>query len=883
VSRFRKWLFGKKRPDTVEALRGRVEKFRDLVEQNNRVLSLMADADEKLGGEYIFDSQYLSWLDSELARAVRAVVQDLSWIAPGRHAALESAFLRIRDEVAATLGEGERPPAGPLCVKLERLGSEDASLAGEKMARLGELRSRLDVPVPSGFVVTAAAFDALIRHADLGALVDAVNSPGTDPIAAGAELQARLETVPLPRNVVRAIKSALRPFHRHARFALRSSAIGEDGQLSFAGMHTTVLNVPRKKVIEAYRRVVASLFAERALLYRRDHGRPGKRVTMAVGCMRLVPAVASGVLYSLDPGDPDSDAMLISATWGFGTTVVEGTGPVDRFLVSRRPPHPILDATVVQKKFQFLPESAEGLRCGPVAASRRTEPSMGSPELSRLATIALAVERHMRCPQDIEWSLDEQGTLWILQARPLRLAPSPRARSGEFAAAMIDHPVLMRGAGAVACRGIAAGRVVVVDPEDSGENIPPGSVLVTRYASPHLAHLLPSAAALIADFGSPASHLAALAREHRLPALMATEAASRILESGREVTVDTEENVVYSGRVEALIRHSLLRGDRYGESREFRTLRGMLKFVTPLHLRNPASRRFTPQRCSSYHDVIRFAHEKAVLALSNQSNIDWRGARRWLRNVAMDIPLGLSLIDLGGGVAAEAPPGDVELSHVTCKPLATLLQALAAPGIWGTRPADIDLTALLSSVTRSTGLTALGAMEVRRNLAIVSGRHMNLNLYLGYHFNIIDCYLGENPEDSYMLFRFVGGISELTRRARRADLLNEILTRHGFAVQRTGDLVIARLHGVSPAIMKRRLQMAGRLIGFTRQLDVLLRSDDITQRLVDGFMAGGVDPVAVLQGDPTSGAGMHREDTLMSRKNGAEDGGPSSVSPGGES
>jgi pyruvate,water dikinase len=300
--------------------------------------------------------------------------------------------------------------------------------------------------------------------------------------------------------------------------------------------------------------------------------------------------------------------------------------------------------------------------------------------------------------------------------------------------------------------------------------------------------------------------------------------------------------------VDALIRHGLLRGDQYGDTREFRQLRGMLEFVTPLHLRDPASPRFTADRCSSYHDIIRFAHEKAVIALSDPNNLSWRQARRRLRRVALDIPLGLSLIDLGGGVAADAPPGDVGLSHLTCAPLAVLLKALAAPGVWGARPGDMDLTALVSSVTRLGDPSAFGTMEVRRNLAIVSSRHMNLSLYLGYHFNIIDCYLGDCPEDSYMLFRFAGGVSELTRRARRADLLDQILSSHGFAVECAGDLVLARLHGVSPAAMERQLQMTGRLIGFTRQLDVLLRNEDITRRMVEGFMAGSEDPAALMEG-----------------------------------
>jgi pyruvate,water dikinase len=825
-------MFRTRRPGAMEELRARVGRFRDLVEQNNRVLRLMADAEDRLGGEYPVDRQYLRWLDAELAEAVQTVVQDLSRIAPGRHAALENAFRRIRERILAAERMEAPVHSGPLCVDLGRTGSEDADLVGEKSARLGEVGCRLNIPVPDGFVVTAAAFDGVVRSTGAGALID-----NLDPDPAATEIRSRLAHGPLPRNLLKAIRSNLKPFGRHARFAVRSSAIGEDGVLSFAGVYSTVMNVPRGGVIAAYQQVLASLFSERALAYRKSHGLPAGQAAMAVACLRMIPAVASGVLYTFDPADPLSDAMLIGAAWGYGTTVVEGSGAADRFLVDRRPPHPIVKAVIAEKTHQLVAAPDSGLRREAVPPGRRTEPCIGAPELAALAAIALAVEGHMRRPQDIEWALDAQGALWILQARPLPPGPSPAVRPGEIAAAVASHPVLMRGAGAVACRGIAAGRVVMIDPAAGGGDAPPGSVLVMRNPSPDLAPLLPSAAALISDSGSPAGHLAALARERGVPALMATEAATRILQPGMEVTVDAEENVVYAGRVEALIRHGLWRADTYADSHELRVLRGMLKFVTPLHLRNPASRRFAAERCSSYHDIIRFAHEKAVMALSDLDGFNWREGRRHIRRLSLDIPLGLSLIDLGGGVAEDAPPGDIDLVNVACAPLAALLGAITAPGVWETRPAGMDLKALMSSLTRSDAVSEFGTAEVRRNLAIVSARYMNLSLFLGYHFNVIDCCLGDRPEDSYMLFRFAGGVSELARRARRAELLDRILTRQGFAVERSGDLVIARLNGIPAGTMERRLRMTGRLIGYTRQLDVLLRNDDVTRTMAEEFLA----------------------------------------------
>jgi pyruvate,water dikinase len=828
-------IFRARRPGAIEQLRARVGWFRDLVEQNNRVLRLMADAEERLGGECVLDRQYLRRLDAELAEAVQSVVQDLSRIAPGRHAALEKAFRRIRGQLLAVARMDTRVHSGALCVDLRRAGTEDADLLGEKSARLGELRCRLNIPVPDGFVVTAAAFDGVVRSTGAGALIDNLDPDAAEAVA--TEIRARLAHGPLPRDVRKAIRSKLKPFGRHARFAVRSSAIGEDGKLSFAGVHSTVMNVPREGVIAAYQQVLASLFSQRALAYRKSHGVSAGQAAMAVGCLRLVPAVASGVAYTFDPADPSSDAMLISAAWGYGTTVVEGSGAADRFLVDRRPPYPILKAVIAEKTHQFVAAPDSGLRRQVVHPGRRTEPCIGASELAALAAIALAVEGHMRCPQDIEWALDAQGALWILQARALPAGPSPAVRPGEIAAAVASRPVLMRGAGAVACRGIAAGPVVMIDPTTGGGDAPRGSVLVTRNPSPDLAPLLPSAAALISDSGSPAGHLAALAREHRVPAVMATEVATSILQPGTEVTVDADENVVYAGRVEPLIRYGLWRADTHADSHELRMLRRMLKFVTPLHLRNPASHRFRAERCSSYHDIIRFAHETAVMALSDLDGFSWREARRHMRRLALDIPLGLSLIDLGGGVAADAPPGDIDLVNVACAPLAALLGGITAPGVWDTRPAGMDVKAIMSSLTRSDAVSGFGTAEVRCNLAIVSARYMNLSLFLGYHFNVIDCYLGDRPEDSYILFRFAGGVSELARRARRAELLEQILTRQGFAVERAGDLVIARLNGIPAGTMERRLQMTGHLIGYTRQLDVLLRNDDVTRTKAEDFLA----------------------------------------------
>jgi pyruvate,water dikinase len=145
----------------------------------------------------------------------------------------------------------------------------------------------------------------------------------------------------------------------------------------------------------------------------------------------------------------------------------------------------------------------------------------------------------------------------------------------------------------------------------------------------------------------------------------------------------------------------------------------------------------------------------------------------------------------------------------------------------------------MSSVTRSASLAGSALARPEQNLAIVSSEYLHLSLRLGYHFNIVDAFVSETPSDNYIYFRFAGGVTELTRRSRRAALLRRILEGHGFVAEGRGDLVIGRIKGLAAGAMLERLGMLGRLIGFTRQLDIFLRHDDLVDRYVAQFMSGG--------------------------------------------
>ncbi len=835
-------IFRRRSQESIDSLRTKIERFRSLLARNNEVLESIAEAGEALGGDLLFDSQFLIQLSNRLAEAVRAVVIDLDQITGNRYPALMEAFDKIRRQTADVLESRPVAPDGRDVLPLDRIGSEQGLMAGEKMARLGEIRQRLQCCVPDGFVITSAACARIFADIDLAGRLEELiqNAPDgrPDPAVTAQTLGELIRSADLPRDLTRALHKAVVGLSRGERgpasFAMRSSALGEDGDLSFAGLHSTFLGVRPGEIPFRYREVLASLFAPAAVVYRLENQEPLEAALMAVGCMQMVPARASGVLYTMDPEDPQCDVMVVSAAPGLGKIVVEGTAGVDRFEISRAPPHDVVERTIQNKAEMYAVDDQGVVRRVAVPVDRRQTAAVSDSFLVTLAETALRIERYMRSAQDIEWAEDEDGRLVILQARPLPLHADTHAVSREAREASRRHRVLLSERGTIACRGIASGRVVVVRGEKLPTELPADFVLVAHQSSPHLAELVVRAKAVLTDVGASTGHLATIAREFRVPTVVDLGVATEVLEDGVEITVDAEENVVYEGRVEELLRYQVLRRSSFEDTREFRLLRRMLRYISPLNLTDPKSDQFTPRRCRSYHDIIRFAHEKAVEYFLEGQVASSRKSPHW-RKVRMEVPIDLVAIDLGGGLAEAEPGATCTPEQIVCAPLHALLEGLNAPGAWSTEPAGMDLGSFMSSALGPSVLSAPPEGQ-GRNLAIVSDCYLNLNLHLGYHFNQVDAYVSEVRNDNYVYFRFAGGLTESARRERRAKAISIALERQDFVVETRADFVIARLKKFERDTMLRRMRMLGLLIGFTRQMDVRMRADSMIGRCVDEFM-----------------------------------------------
>ncbi len=842
LKKLKEKFFSKNLPDTNGEikLKSIFSRFRELLDHNNRALEIITDIGEKLSGDYIFDKTYIHTSYTELSDRVYKVIYNLNMLSSNKYIKLYEKFEEIDIQLKALIEGKTYPLLECLTVPLSKLDESLTDVVGSKAARLGEIKNRLGYRTPDGFAVTVTGYKHFLEYNELDKKIEELlDSWGgkeglTEQIS--KEITSFIMEAQLPPGLKNEIEKEIRRLasHKNVYFAVRSSALGEDGEYSFAGQFDTALNVKREEIVDAYKKVVASLFSPTAMTYSHNKGFSPLEMPMAVLCVEMVDASVSGVIYTIDPTDLMGEHLLIDANWGLGKTVVDGSVSLDHFRVSRTPPYLIEEKRINPKKTMLLARAGGGT----IETEAPDRSCLTEEQIKELVEISLNIERYFKKAQDIEWSYDHNGRLYILQTRPLvGLTQTNRPQVG-LSVLRDKYKVLLEKKGVIAQRGIASGVVYPVENEEDIKNFPYGAVLVARRTSPRFGRLMHKVSAIVTDIGSPTGHMASLAREFRVPTIVDTGEGTQVLKKGIEVTVDAEENVVYEGMVNELLDSYYIRELPFEDTKEYRLLKQILSRVAPLNLTDPNAPEFSIDGCRTFHDILRFCHEKAIGELIEQ-HMDktlWKNIPA--KKLKTNIPLDLVILDLGGGLSPEAEEKtDILPEDIISLPMQYLWKALSAPGVWRTEPISVDFKALMSSMTSNFQHLSSTPKYMGLNLAVVSREYLNLSLRLGYHFTMVDTYMGENMVDNYIYFRFLGGVTEITRRSRRAQLLSKILEKYDFRVETKGDLMVGRIREISKRDVKERLEVIGKLIGFTRQLDVLLKTDKAIDIYLELFLS----------------------------------------------
>ena len=816
--------------------------FKDLLLSNAELGTLMAQIDQKLKGSELFGISEIRALATRSVFHTMCMVTALNVISKNRYSVLQVMVEHINGRISEILDSKPQPIVDKYTYPLSEVDRNLVDVVGGKCANLGEILNHAKTSAPPGFAITTAAYDAFIQTRDLRdeilkLLREAKADDPATVVTVSDTIFKTINQVPVPERVLRAMLDAWDatfPNPASTRAALRSSAIGEDGILSFSGQYRTILGVTRQSLESAFREVLASLFSPRAITYRIHHGVSFEQCAMGMACIEMVDALASGIIFSRHPVNPLSDEMVLNAIWGLGAYAVDGIIEPDTWIIKPTPIPRISSQHVAYKRVKLISD-ATGKHEETVPETMRTLPCLNAEQVLELAAIAARLEAHYRHPQDIEWALNTQGQIMILQSRPMRLASVHH--DGLSTTAVQGAELLLENAD-IACSGIGTGQAVLASALKDLSDFPENGILIAPHSLPNYVLVMNRAQAIVTEAGSITGHMASLAREFNVPTILNAKHATTRIANGQTLTVDAITGRVYAGVVEELMAFKSSSKFKIADTPVHATLRQVADHIIPLHLLDPKSPLFRPESCTTLHDVMRFVHE---LCYTEMFRISDRASDAGAVSCQLKakLPIDLHLIDLGGGLKDVDGPY-VYPEQITSEPLSALLSGMLRPEVHQRGPRPINVGGFLSVMSQHLlePPTVQAQRFGERSYGIVSDKYLNFSSRVGYHYSVIDAYCGETVSKNYITFQFKGGAADEVRRERRVRCIAEILGRLGFVTDVRGDMTQARFQKYTLEEIRDRLDQLGRLLIVTRQMDMLMTSETSVRTMADNFMAG---------------------------------------------
>ena len=815
--------------------RARYHQFKLLLNANNKSLEIMADIERALRLGQPFGMSFVKATCTAISVNVFQMIKNLAELGPGKYNELSNRFNGIQHNIDQLLTERKEVKDKRLIIPLKSIDKEMADLVGSKMANLGEIKNKIKIQVPEGFSITSAAYQKFIEHHDLQSEIERrFQSADLEDMerlyTLSAEIQQLIIRSRPPEDLHEAIMNACRELEGTVGgkigLAVRSSALGEDtARTSFAGQYRTELNVSSEEIIEAYKEVIASKYSLPAITYRLNRGFRDADISMGVGCLVMIDAEAGGVIYSRNPVDLSDNSIFINSVWGLPESVVDGSVACDLFVVTREKPIRVIQKEIKVKEKKSIRRSQDGVSRIDLPQDIGELPSIDETQACILAELAIKMEEYYTLPQDIEWAIDPDGAIYILQCRPLQQMETAKIALPEDMIRPDKEDIVVRG-GITASQGSACGPVYFADTGVDILRFPEGAVLVVQQALPRWASLLNRAAAVVTEQGGFAGHLANIAREFGVPALFGVKGVRDQLNSGDIITVDAGGLTIYKGKIDSLLVESDIEKNLMQGSPVYDTLKKVSRHIIPLNLLDPDSPDFNPASCKTFHDITRFVHEKSVHEMFNFGK-DHDFSERSSKQLFYKVPMQWWILNLDDGFHEEGKGKYVKLDNIASIPMLAFWDGFVAVP-WDGPPA-IDGKGFMSVVFRSTQNTALTpgvrSRYADRNYFMISKNYCSLNSRLGYHFSTMEALVSDRVNENYVGFQFKGGAADYQRRLKRALFIKELLEKCDFRVEIREDNLIARVEHHEKEYMKERLQILGYLTLHTRQLDMIMAND----------------------------------------------------------
>jgi pyruvate,water dikinase len=830
------WESGKRRepePGLLRIVQSRFAGFLSLLDANNRVLKALGDLEKKAHGDQLYDLSFIRRTVKNIRSEVAQIIEVMISLGGADYEPLRARFAEIDAEVEAAL-TGTRPVLpGAFTIRFGELGREEVTYVGSKNAQLGELRSKLGLRVPDGFAISAWAYKHFIEANDLqGRIDEALGSVDVrkypELLEVSEQIQSMILRSPVPADLADAIRKSVAEVVERSgttHFALRSSALSEDDLLTFAGQYRSILNVRADEAIDRYREILAGKFTPKAIFYLLSHAFRESDLAMCVGCISMVDASSSGAVYTRDPVHPEDGCLVVNSIFGLGQLLMDGTLTPDLYRVRRD--GCVLEASrFVRKEERMVMCSRAGTQREPVPAEMQYAPSLNETQLYELSRMALEVERHYGVPQEIEWALDQAGELFLLQTRPLQLL-APAASEPEVDLTGLE--VLLSG-GTTVCPGAGCGPVHRVVSSDDLPGVPDRCVLAAPRPFPGLVSVLPKISALLVEVGGLASHTATLAREYHVPSILGLPGLEN-LTIGLPVTVDATYTNVYAGEHPELVRSRwITRVPSEGDPLQ-RVLQRTLACLSPLTLLYPSDPEFTIENCCTVHDVTRFCHQKSVQELFEKTT-GLQEQRRVGVKLRSEIPIRMNIVCLERDAANLRGKRWITEKQLISLPMRAFWDGIKTEG-WPVAPNTGQ--AIASELGPESHAGSRGGFS-EDSYAVLGHEYMVVSLRMGYHFTTVEALSSPEPSKNFIYMQYKLGGASLDRRMRRLRLITQILGTLGFRNLSEGDSLDSRVTYLSQEAVLERLKLLGRLMIMTKQLDMALRNDAITEWYTKDFM-----------------------------------------------
>ncbi len=819
-----------------KSFRWKYENLRNLLRLNSDLMETMSDI-QSYTGDRIPDDSFTHHQISNLIDGTEMMIENLNCLADDEFFRLYKTLRSIAGKIQSILLSTKITKIPQLLLPLNLVSRGLIGYAGGKAGNLGELKNVISISrnIPEGFVITTAAYHMLLNDNNLtGQLralyskIDVNNLKEAETICARAK-EFVVNSI-IPDAITTAIENHLKynGSSETTSWAVRSSAVGEDGEFSYAGQFESVLNVPKDKLPNAYLKVIASRFNTNAVLFRLMKNIRESESPMAVLFIPMVNAATSGVIYTANPLAPDDNNVVVSAVRGLAADLVAGKVPADTFYVNRDN-YSVSNQIIADKRTVLSVSYENGIIKSPVPQSEQMIPAILAEQLKELVRISLLIEDHFGSPQDIEWVISKDGSIYIIQSRLLRINELERDEKRFDSGCKL----LIEG-GVTISPGIAQGQLQYIDSISELNQVKDRVILLTKHAQPELVSVFSRISGLICETGHPTGHAATLAREFRIPTLFDLANAKMKLRGIVEIGLDATRKKLYAG----LPWPNLPQKELKRTSEKSPKTNPLDELIFDLNLIDPGASDFSPQGCSSLHDVIRYVHQMSVTVLFDLGDSQVEKLKDSFKTLDSPIPLFLTVLNIGNAIddkydkQKKIPP-----EGINSIPFQSLWRGLSDPEIRWTGRQNINLSGLASVVMSSAaGGGQSGRQMGDRNYLIVGPEYINLNARLAYHYSMIDALVCDRSVNNYITFRFRGGGASRNRRGFRARFLTGVLLSSGFSVDMMEDSVTARLRGYSRKVCEEKLEILGKLTGCARQLDMLLDSKETVKQYIDRFL-----------------------------------------------